>query len=78
MSTLISDYFGVDFDSCGVFDAVIDADSHYFINVTRLKDATTPEFAESYQKINNYFGEIALLLDQAQEKTIKIDFTERL
>ncbi|MBC8596477.1 hypothetical protein [Qingrenia yutianensis] len=74
MSTLISDYFGVDFDSCGVFDAVIDADSHYFINVTRLKDATTPEFAESYQKINNYFGEIALLLDQAQEKTIKDRF----
>lgn len=74
MSTLISDYFGVDFDSCGVFDAVIDADSHYFINVTRLKDATTPEFVYSYKKINDYFGTIALLLDQAKEKTRKDRF----
>ena len=74
MSTLISDYFDVDFDSYGVFDAVIDADSHYFINVTRLKDATTPEFISSYQKINDYFGMIALLLDQAQQKTRKDRF----
>lgn len=74
MSTLISDYFGVDFDSYGVFDAIVDADSHYFINITRLKDATTPEFVSSYKKINDYFSTIALLLDQAQEKTKKDRF----
>ena len=38
MSTLISDYFGVDFDLCGVFGCSDRYDSHYFINVTRLKD----------------------------------------
>lgn len=62
MAEFISDYFGKDFDAVGVFDAVMDSDSHYFINVTRLKDTTTPEFLESYSKINSYFHEIALLL----------------
>ena len=54
MAEFISDYFNKNFDSAGVFDAVMDSDSHYFINVIRLKDAKTPEFAESYKKINLY------------------------
>ena len=62
MAEFISDYFNKNFDSAGVFDAVMDSDSHYFINVIRLKDAKTPEFAESYKKINLYFREIALLI----------------
>lgn len=69
MAEFISDYFGKDFDSKGVFDAVIDSDSRYFINVTRLKDSITPEFSESYRKINAYFRNIALLLNQAKEKS---------
>lgn len=77
MAEFISDYFGKDFDAVGVFDAVMDSDSHYFINVTRLKDTTTPEFLESYSKINSYFHEIALLLSFANEKTHKTVFTKR-
>ena len=70
MAEFISDYFNKNFDSAGVFDAVMDSDSHYFINVIRLKDAKTPEFAESYKKINLYFREIALLLSHAKEKSL--------
>lgn len=70
----ISDYFGVDFDEIGVFDAIMDTDSHYFINVTRLKDSTTPEFISAYSKINEYFRSIALLLDYASGKTAKDRF----
>lgn len=74
MAKFISDYFDKDFDAKGVFDAVMDSDSHYFINVTRLKDAKTPEFSEAYDKINAYFRNIALLLNQAKEKSIKDRF----
>ena len=63
MPEFISDYFIKDFDAVGVFDAVMDSDSRYFINVTRLKDAKTPEFLESYERINSYFHDIALLLN---------------
>ena len=28
----------------GVFDSIINRDSHFFINILRLKKATTPEF----------------------------------
>lgn len=70
MAEFISDYFNKNFDAVGVFDAVMDSDSHYFINVIRLKDAKTPEFAESYKKINLYFREIALLLSHAKEKSL--------
>lgn len=74
MAEFISDYFGKDFDAVGVFDAVMDSDSHYFINVTRLKDTTTPEFLESYSKINSYFHKIALLLSFANEKNTQDRF----
>lgn len=60
MAEFISDYFNKNFDTAGVFDAVMDSDSHYFINVIRLKDAKTPEFAESYKKINSDFPLIFL------------------
>ena len=52
----------------------MDADSHYFINITRLKDSTTLEFVSAYLKINEYFHTIALLLDNASEKTVKDRF----
>lgn len=48
-----------------VFDAIIDADSHYFINIVRL-NATTPEFTGSYQRINDYFSDIATLLNSSR------------
>lgn len=74
MAEFISDYFSKNFDAMGVFDAVMDSDSRYFINVTRLKDAKTPEFLASYERINSYFHDIALLLNQAKEKTTQDRF----
>lgn len=74
MAEFISDYFIKNFDAAGVFDAVMDSDSRYFINITRLKDAKTPEFLASYEKINLYFHDIALLLDRAEEKTMQDRF----
>lgn len=74
MAEFISDYFSKNFDAMGVFDAVMDSDSRYFINVTRLKDARTPEFLVSYERINSYFHDIALLLNQAKEKTTQDRF----
>ncbi|MCD8052470.1 MAG: hypothetical protein LUF00_00165 [Lachnospiraceae bacterium] len=66
MAVFISEYFELDLEAMGVFDAVMDTDSNYFINVTRLKDATTPEFIGTYDKINEYFNQIAVLLDAAE------------
>ena len=37
--------------SMGVFDALIDADSNFFINIIRLKKSVIPEFVEAYQHI---------------------------
>ena len=49
----------------GVFDALIDKDSNFFINIIRLKNSTVPEFIEAYKHLNSFFGEIAILLDAA-------------
>lgn len=49
----------------GIFDTVVNKDSSFFINILRLKDASVDEFRESYQRINNYFSDIATLLDAA-------------
>ena len=35
-------------DELGVFDALIDKDSHFFINIICLKNSTIPEFSETY------------------------------
>ena len=53
MAEFISDYFTPNFETADAFDAVMDSGSHYFINVTRLKDTKTPEFSESYKKMNS-------------------------
>lgn len=67
---LLSDYLSMDetFEGIGVFDPVLDKDSHFFINLQRLKKATTPEFRNSYEKINEYFRKIIKLLDKAVKK----------
>ena len=46
----------------GVFDALLDEDSPFFINLKRLQSCKVPEFANSYERINNYFAKIGLLL----------------
>ena len=50
----------------GAFDARIDKDSNFFINIVRLKHSTTPEFTDAYDLINKRFSEIATLLSNAQ------------
>ncbi len=72
----ISDYFHLDkkqldiMCSERVFDALLDKDSNFFINIIRLKKSTIPEFIEAYQHINNFFSEIATLLDAADNPSI--------
>ena len=65
----ISEYLkpGVSLDEIGVFDSMLDKDSHFFINIICLKKSTIPEFIEAYNHINKYFTEIATLLDAADE-----------
>ena len=50
----LSDYLeiGDSLENNGVFDPVLDKDNAYFINIQRLKETTTPEFQDSYEKIN--------------------------
>lgn len=70
----ISDFLELDnkLDELGVFDALIDRDSHFFINVLRLKQAQTPEFAGSYERINDFFGKIMILLQNSNQKNDKL------
>ncbi len=73
---LLSDYLeiGYKLDENGVFDPVLDEDSHFFINLQRLKKTTVPEFAESYKTIHEYFRKIIKLLDKAKKKATADSF----
>ena len=86
---LVSDYLKIEytlFEEKGIFDAVVNRDSAFFINIIRLKKATVKEFAGSYQLINSFFDELALLLENADDCTMsdkcykaaykKFDFSE--
>lgn len=66
----ISDYFrlGDEFEKLGVFDAIINSDSCFYININRLKNTTVPQFKSSYSNINEFFMSIVLLLDKSNEK----------
>lgn len=69
---LLSDYLRIDyrrFRDIGVFDPIINRDSAFYINILRLKQAIVPEFKGSYLRINKFFDEIAMLLDNADEKS---------
>lgn len=52
----LSDYLeiGDSLENIGVFDPVLDKDNAFFINIQRLKETTTPEFQDSYEKINDF------------------------
>lgn len=73
----VSDYFQLDeaqFEemcSMGVFDALLDRDSNFFINIIRLKESSIPEFIDAYHHVNQYFNNIATLLDAAETPTTK-------
>ena len=51
----------------GVFDALLDEDSSFFINIKCLKECTIPEFVGSYDKINSRFREIGRKPDLTTE-----------
>ena len=73
----VSDFFSFNEEqhdlmcSMGVFDALLDKDSNFFINIIRLKESTIPEFIEAYHHINSFFSDIATLLDAAENPTMK-------
>lgn len=72
---LISKYLGINgLEELGVFDALIDKDSNFFINILRLKETKTPEFSSSYERVNNFFSTIATLLSTATAKSISDKF----
>lgn len=73
LPTGFSDYLslGDELERENIFDPILDSDSHFFINLQRLKKASTPEFQESYQRINEYFRKIIKLLDRAKSKSEK-------
>lgn len=65
MAILFSKEFGIsekDIVNIGVFDALLDEDSHFFINIKRLQNTSVPEFAGGYDEINKFFRGIGMLL----------------
>lgn len=71
ISMLVSEYFHAEVSDHGVFDALLDKDSNFFINIIRLKHSTVPEFIEAYDHINRYFSDIATLLNAADAPDTK-------
>lgn len=69
---LVSEYLeiGDELKRLGVFDAVIDKDSHFFINIVRLKHSSVPEFQTAYNLVNQRFTDIATLLDAAHSSSM--------
>ena len=70
----ISDFLKLDneLSEIGMFDAIINRDSHFFINILRLKKAQTTEFEGSYKRINDFFENIMLLLLNSKQKDDKL------
>ena len=66
---LISDFLNLGnlLSDNGVFDALMNRDSPFYINILRLRNAKTEEFVNSYDNINNYFSNIMLLLQNSKE-----------
>lgn len=52
-------------EELGVFDVFLDEDSPFFINIKLLQNCTIPEFTGSYERVNNRFREIGMLLKSA-------------
>ena len=69
MAILFSNEFNVSQEQMfqtGVFDVFLDEDSHFFINIKRLQVCTVPECLNAYEKVNQYFHNIGLLLAKAK------------
>lgn len=69
MAILFSTEFGISPEilvNKGVFNVFVDEDSPFFINIKRLQNCTVPEFSNSYEKINERFHQIGILLKSAK------------
>lgn len=57
---LVSEFLEVDdkIDDLGTFNARIDKDSNFFINIVRLEHSSTPEFADAHALINSLLIEV--------------------
>ena len=66
----ITDFFELEteFEDLGVFDSIINRDSPFFINLLRLKVNQTQEFQGSYERINEFYRKIMVLLDASNSK----------
>lgn len=73
MGILFSQEFNVqnEVEEFGIFDAIIDSDSPFFINIKRLQYTKVEEFQEAYDKINTFFRSIGLLLKTATSREHK-------
>ena len=58
---------GTRLEKHGVFDPVLEKDSHFYINIQRLKQTDVPEFVNSYETIQSFFRKLIKLLDKAQK-----------
>ena len=70
----ITEFFELDteFEELGVFDSIINNDSPFFINLLRLKVNNTSEFQGSYERINNFYRQIMILLESSKSKDDKL------
>ena len=70
----ITEFFHLDdeFKELGVFDSIINHDSPFFINLLRLKVNKTPEFQGAYERINDFYREIMILLENSNSKGDKL------
>ncbi|HEX8283257.1 MAG TPA: hypothetical protein VF588_07870 [Pyrinomonadaceae bacterium] len=71
MPVSISEHVGIVpevFAQTGAFDAILDIDSKLFIDPHLLQATTTPELANSYQKITKRFEEILHILTTSKQE----------
>ncbi|MHB1127895.1 MAG: hypothetical protein ACYC2T_13250 [Bacillota bacterium] len=74
MPVFVSEEFnlGSRVEELGVFDALLDEDSNFFINIIRLKNTNVPEFQGAYEKINDYFRNLGMIIKLSKSKTDKL------
>lgn len=66
----ISDFFELDdrLEELGVFDSIINKDSHFFINLLCLKKSDAQEFSNVYEHVNSFLSNIIILLSASKDK----------
>jgi hypothetical protein len=65
MPVTVTEFFGIKheyFAKRFVFDVILDVDTRFFIDPHLLQTCSSPEFSGSYQKINDHFQQMCVLL----------------